>query len=100
MMRASAACVSLFLVAATLRVATAAVSITTTSPLPNGTVGQSYSVTLAASGGTLPYKWAVGAGLPAGLALNATTGVLSGTPPAAGSFNIAIQVKFNINIFP
>ena len=44
--------------------------ITTTS-LPDATAGQPYSATLAATGGTPPYKWKVTSGsLPAGLTLN------------------------------
>jgi hypothetical protein len=54
--------------------------------LPGGTLGVAYDQTLAASGGTAPYAYAVTAGaLPAGLALGAG-GVLSGTPAAAGTF--------------
>src|SRR5207253_6601019 len=34
-------------------------SITASSPLPNGTVGVSYTQTLTATGGTLPYTWSV-----------------------------------------
>ena len=53
----------------------------TTATLPGGTVGKSYSATLAATGGTAPYKWSIISGsLPAGLTLNRTTGVISGTP--------------------
>ena len=53
--------------------------------LPQGTVSAAYSYTLAATGGTAPYTWAVSSGaLPAGLSL-ATTGVVSGTPTTAGT---------------
>ena len=59
--------------------------ITTTS-LPSGTAGNSYSATLAATGGITPYSWSITSGtLPAGLTLNASTGAISGTPTAAAS---------------
>ncbi len=68
-------------------------TITTTSPLPNGTVGAAYSQTLTASGGTPPYTWSVTSGaLPGGLALNAGTGAISGTPQTAGAFPFTIRV--------
>jgi hypothetical protein len=55
-------------------------AITTTS-LPNGQVGVAYTATLAATGGTLPYKWSLTSGtLPSGLSLNVSTGTISGTP--------------------
>ncbi len=76
---------------ATLTVGTS-VSITTTSPLTDGTVGSAYSQTLAATGGTSPYTWTTLSGtLPTGLALS-SGGVLSGTPTAAGTFNFTVQV--------
>ncbi len=58
--------------------------ITTTSPLPTGEVGISYSQTLAISGGTAPYTWSKLSGsLPAGLSVS-SSGTISGTPTAAG----------------
>ena len=60
-------------------------TITTTS-LPDGTVGEAYSATLQASGGTPPYAWSLDSGsLPAGLTLNSSTGAIAGTPTAAGT---------------
>ncbi len=71
-----------------------ALTVTTGSPMPAGSVGASYSQTLAAVAGTSPYTWAVSSGaLPAGLALNASTGALSGTPATAGTFNFTVQVR-------
>ncbi|MGH8659896.1 MAG: putative Ig domain-containing protein [Gammaproteobacteria bacterium] len=70
-------------------------AITTTSSLPNGTVGQTYGpVTLQASSGCKPpLTWSVGAGaLPPGLTLNAQSGVIGGTPTQAGTFNFTIKV--------
>ncbi|MCZ2148812.1 MAG: Ig domain-containing protein [Bryobacterales bacterium] len=69
-------------------------TITTSSPLPSGTAGQAYlPVTLAAVGGTQPYTWSILVGqLPAGLALNPATGVISGTPTTPGTSNFTAQV--------
>lgn len=57
-------------------------TITTTSPLPAGYVASPYSLTLTASGGTPPYgKWKVVSGaLPGGLKLEASSGLIYGTP--------------------
>ncbi|HEV2278239.1 MAG TPA: Ig domain-containing protein [Acidobacteriaceae bacterium] len=63
--------------------------------LPQGTVGTAYSTTLTATGGLKPYTWtlASGSSLPAGLQLNASTGVISGTPTASGTVNFTVQVS-------
>jgi len=67
-------------------------TIATTSPLAGGTVGTAYSQTFTASSGTSPYTWSVSSGsLPGGLTL-ASTGVLSGTPTASGTFTFTVQV--------
>mgnify|MGYP000622147679 CR=1 FL=1 len=65
-------------------------SITTTSPLPNGRVGQAYSLTFAASGGAAPIEWSA-TGLPPGLQFSAA-GALTGTPTATGSFTLTVTV--------
>jgi hypothetical protein len=54
-------------------------TITTTS-LPDMTSGEKYKVTLEATGGVPPYKWALKAGttVPSGMVFSAA-GVLSGT---------------------
>ena len=70
---------------------TSILTVTTTSPLPNGTIGVAYSQTLQATGGTAPYTWSA-TGLPAWLQVDPATGILSGTPPAGGTSTIAVTV--------
>ena len=58
-----------------------------------GVVGNAYTSTLAATGGTAPFTWTVFGGvLPAGLSLNAGTGVVTGTPTAAGESTVNFNV--------
>ncbi len=69
-------------------------AISTTS-LQSGTKHVAYSFTLQATGGTTPYAWKIKplTPLPAGLTLNPSTGIISGTPTVAGTFTITIKVK-------
>jgi large repetitive protein len=62
------------------------------SPLPSGSAGQNYTFAFAATGGTAPYRWSAPTGLPAGLALDAQSGVLSGNPPAPGVFSFSVRL--------
>jgi hypothetical protein len=74
-----------------------ALTITTQAANP-GTVGVSYSQTFTATGGAgaATYTWSLAGGTPPpGLTLSAA-GVLSGTPTAAGTFSIYVQVSSQI----
>jgi hypothetical protein len=70
----------------------APLTVATTTALPGGTQGTAYNQTLAAGGGTSPYRWTLLSGsLPAGLTLS-TGGVISGTPTGTGTANFTVQV--------
>jgi hypothetical protein len=59
--------------------------------IPSATANSAYSATLSATGGSGNYTFAVTSGsLPAGLSLNGSSGVLSGTPTASGSSTFTI----------
>src|ERR1019366_2869170 len=65
----------------------AAIAITTAT-LPTPLVGTAYSQTVTTSGGTAPITFSISAGsLPAGLSLNTSAGVISGTPTTAGAYS-------------
>ena len=71
--------------------ATTSLSVSTSS-LPAVTMGSAYSSTLAATGGTSPYKWSIASGsLPAGLTLS-SAGTISGTPTASGNVSFTVEV--------
>src|SRR6185369_5816412 len=57
-----------------------------------GTVGTAASLTLTASGGTTPYSFSA-TGLPTGLSINSSTGTISGTPSASGTFTVNATVN-------
>jgi len=74
-------------------VGNAATLTITTTTLPNATVNSAYSQTLQASGGLTPYTWALtSGGLPTGLSLVTSTGVISGTATATGTSNFTVRV--------
>jgi hypothetical protein len=78
--------------------------------LTDGTVGVAYSQPITLMGGTAPFQWgiynggidsgsSVGGSLPAGLTLNASTGTISGTPTAAGTWYFEATVTDADGVF-
>ncbi|HLG17185.1 MAG TPA: putative Ig domain-containing protein [Blastocatellia bacterium] len=62
-----------------------------TPSLPSGVAGMPFNAQLTATGGKPPYTWSVTVGaLPGGLNLNSATGIISGTPNAAGNFGFTV----------
>lgn len=67
------------------------------SALPDGTVLSAYDDTLVAGGGRAPYTWSVTSGsLPPGLALDAASGRVSGTPALADTFPVVVGVTDSV----
>jgi len=64
-----------------------------TTDLPSASQFTAYAETLSAKGGTAPYTWVLKSGnLPNGLQLDPLTGVISGVPAVADSFDFTIKV--------
>jgi hypothetical protein len=77
---------------------TAALKITstpfiTTSSLPEGITGTTYSQTVTETGGVAPFTWSVTAGsLPTGYTIGSSTGTISGTASATGTSSFTVEV--------
>jgi len=61
------------------------------STLPAAPINNEYNQTITTSGGIAPYSYTISSGsLPPGLSLNETTGVISGIPTTANTYNFTI----------
>jgi hypothetical protein len=88
-------------------IAPASLNIITARQLPDATFNTPFSQLFTASGGVPPYTWSA-SGLPTGLGIDANSGLVSGTPVAAGSISFAVTVadstlnhysdRFTINV--
>jgi hypothetical protein len=64
--------------------------IVNTASLPAGQEGVAYTATVTASGGVPPYHWSA-TGLPQGLSIDPSSGIISGTPQQAGTFTVTVS---------
>lgn len=82
---------------ASAKILTPAPAITFEGPLEDGTVGSAYPSTVITATGQDDLVWSIAeeldvAGLPAGMKLNPETGTISGTPTAAGTYEVTVRV--------
>jgi hypothetical protein len=64
----------------------------THGPLAPAAVGRPYQLYLSARGGSGQYRWSA-EGVPDGMAVDATAGLLAGSPVSAGKFELVLRVQ-------
>ena len=65
--------------------------------LPNGVVGNAYTPTsMSSTGGSAPIAWTA-TGLPPGMTMGAT-GIISGTPTAAGTYSVTVTLTDRLGV--
>jgi hypothetical protein len=68
------------------------------TPVTTATQGVAYSgFTASASGGATPYTFSLVGSWPTGISINSSTGAVSGTPTASGTFaSLSVRVTDNL----
>jgi hypothetical protein len=72
----------------TLTIVAASVPVITSASTDSGTLGAAFTYTITASNNPTSFS---ATGLPAGLELNSTTGLIFGTPTAAGTASVTVN---------
>jgi hypothetical protein len=63
-----------------------------TASLPDANTSGLYTIQMLAAGGQTPFTWSA-VGLPSALSINPSTGLISGSNPAAGNYTVVVTVS-------
>jgi alpha-tubulin suppressor-like RCC1 family protein len=75
----------------TISLTTPAAPTITTTTVPATTATLSYATAIGLAGGSAPFNWSA-TGLPAGLAINPSTGVIAGKATVSGTYTLTVSV--------